>query len=213
MSNTAELEDETYQVGCYNCRNTMDAWEAVWCTCLTSERSLVCPSCMKCFCKASKEYKDKFWTEAPQWMWDRKVAEEKELVIKPNEAPEVVTRPLVLIVDDDPMIQVTAARAIEKFGYGTIAALDGMEGLALARRYKPNLILSDILMPKMEGTRLCRFIKEDPEMTGIKFVVMTSLFAKAKYKTEVNREFQPDETLNKPLDFQHLWEVLKRHIR
>lgn len=212
MNAAVEIAEETCLVNCYNCQNTLDATDAVWCTCLTSERTLVCPSCMQCFCRAPKAYKDKFWNDAPQSLWDLKIAEEKELFCKPNPAPEFVNRPLILIVDDEPMIQGTAARAIEKFGYGTILARDGMEGLALAKKYKPDMILSDMLMPKMEGIELCRFLKADPETNKIKVVLMTSLYTKAKHRTETYRTANPDEYLMKPLDFNQLWDVLKKHL-
>jgi CheY-like chemotaxis protein len=131
---------------------------------------------------------------------------------KSNPDPENVTRPLVLVVEDEPIIQKIAIRAIESLGYGAVLARDGIEGLAMARKYQPDLILSDMLMPKMDGQQMCRFLKADPETSKTKLVMMTSLYTKAKHKTEVFKHLQPDDYLAKPLSFQQLWEVLKKHL-
>jgi hypothetical protein len=46
----------TYLIACFGCRQTFDAFPASWCSCLVSRRSLTCPHCENCFCKAYKEF-------------------------------------------------------------------------------------------------------------------------------------------------------------
>ena len=121
-------------------------------------------------------------------------------------------RPLVLVVDDEKDIQRIASRVLSGLGYGVIVAKDGPEGLELAKAYRPEMILADALMPKMDGREMCRRVKEDPALAGIKVVVMTSVYNHPKYRTEGLRVFQADDYLNKPLDLAQLNALLQKHL-
>lgn len=57
---------EEYIVHCWNCLGEYDALSAVWCSCSPTSPTKVCPFCLQCFCSASKEYKDKFFKNAPK---------------------------------------------------------------------------------------------------------------------------------------------------
>jgi hypothetical protein len=61
-----------YTIACATCRGAFDAAAAEWCSCLVTERTLVCPHCGSCFCKASTSYKSHFWSGAPRSLWDAK---------------------------------------------------------------------------------------------------------------------------------------------
>ena len=203
----------TYDVACHACGNRFDAAAAKWCSCLWQERSFECPHCMKCFCKAPVSYRQKFWREAPQAIWDRKLQEaQADFVPPPRPDPADVDRPLVLVVDDEKDIQRIASRVLSGLGYGVLVARDGPEGLELAKTYKPELILADALMPKMDGREMCRQVKQDPATAGIKVVVMTSVYNHPKYRTEGVRVFQADDYLNKPLDLVQLNALLQKHL-
>jgi CheY-like chemotaxis protein len=78
-------------------------------------------------------------------------------------------------VDDEPDIQRIAARTIASLGYGLVVGRDGLEGLELARRCQPDLVLSDALMPRMDGRKMCRRLKQDHATRDVKVVVMTAL--------------------------------------
>lgn len=200
-----------YEIACYNCKSPFDAMEASWCGCLSKDRSLTCPSCLKCFCKSPLSFKQKFWIEAPKEMWDRKLtAGQPETRV--NLPIEEVGRPLVLLVEDEPDIRSVAIRAIEGLGYALVVAKDGHEGLEMARRYKPELVLSDAFMPKMDGREMCRKIKDEPDLAATKVIVMTSLYTSAKHKYEALKDFRADDYLAKPLDFTQLKETLEKFL-
>jgi CheY-like chemotaxis protein len=206
--------DERYQVDCHNCKAKFDAMEAAWCECLTTEPSFVCPGCSKCFCKAPPLYKQKFWADAPKSVWGRKWGRHRaEFAPKPNPEPADVKRPLVLVVEDEKNIQRTATQVIEELGYGMILAKNGDEGLELARKYMPDLVLSDAMMPKMDGREMCRMIKEDPATSNIRVVIMTSLYTHMKYMLEAHKKFHVDDYLTKPLDLEQLRMMLNKHLR
>lgn len=206
-------EATAYNVACFNCQSTFDALEAPFCSCIVNERSLACPHCLQCFCKGSPVYKQKFWREAPKALWDRKFAEHKAEFTPPaNPEPADAPRPLVLVVDDEKDILRVAARVIQSLGYGLILARDGADGLELAKRYHPELVLTDALMPKLDGREMGLRIKQSPETAGIKVVVMTSLYTNVKYQNEGYRRFKVDDYLVKPIDIGKLQAVLQKHL-
>jgi CheY-like chemotaxis protein len=204
---------ETYLVHCSSCQAPFDAFDTPWCSCLVTERTLVCPSCLTCFCKAPASYKQKFWSEAPKSFWEVKLQEHSaEPTPTPNSPPDNLVRPLVLLVDDEKDIRKIASRVIESLGYGLIVGHNGQEGLDLARAHQPDLILSDALMPKMDGREMCRLLKADPATAAIKIVVMTALYTSKKHEIEAFKTYKVDDYLAKPLDFNRLRAVLQKHI-
>ena len=207
-----ESTPEPYDVACYSCRAEFDAQEAGWCACLHKERTLTCPHCLSCFCEAPFAYKQKFWAQAPQSMWTRKMSEHLTVDRFENPPPERVTRPLVLLVDDEKEIRAVAIRVIESLGYGLIVAKDGEEGLQLAGEYRPQLVLTDAMMPKIDGREMGRLIKSAPATASAKVVVMTSLYKDARYKYEALKTFQADEYLTKPLSIDKLQSLLQRYL-
>ena len=71
--------------------------------------------------------------------------------------------PRVLIVDDDKVIQQLLEVNLELEGYDIQTASDGEEALDKVRSFRPDLILLDVMMPKLDGREVCRRIKADPE--------------------------------------------------
>jgi len=206
-------ETKHYIVVCHSCRGSFDAMDTTWCSCLATERSLVCSRCLACFCKAPSAYKSQFWAGAPKELWDLKAEEyRREVVPPPNSAPHQALRPLVLVVDDEKAIRLVAAKLVESLGYGIVLAANGEEGLELARLYKPDLVLSDVLMPRMDGREMCRQLKSDSETREIKVVVMTSLYKSVKYQTEAQKVYKVDDYVVKPLDFTEVRSVLEKHL-
>jgi CheY-like chemotaxis protein len=202
-----------YVVACANCQAQFNALDVPWCSCLVTERSLVCPSCLKCFCKAPLSYKRRFWSGAPRVLWDAKWREHNAAFAgEPNPEPGAVTRPLVLVVEDEPDIQRMARRAVNSLGYGMILGRNGLEGMELAQKYQPDLILTDALMPKLDGREMSGRLKRDPTTRHIKVVVMTALYTSVKHQTEAYRNQHVDEYLAKPLEFAQLRAVLQKQL-
>ena len=203
----------SFEVRCRSCAASYDAMTAPFCHCVATERSLVCPSCFKCSCDAPRDYKRKLWTGAPRALWDRKLAEHQVREAEPpNPAPEDVRRPLVLLVDDEADIRRLLHPFLSALGYGIVVGRNGEEALELARRYRPDVVLTDALMPKLDGRDLCRRIKDDQELAQTKVVVMTSLYTGVKYETQGYRVYGADDYLVKPVDLGRLKATLEKHL-
>ena len=206
-------DGDGYPVSCFSCQGSFDALASEWCSCLTGKPTLVCPKCGSCFCKAIAAYKQKFWEHAPQALWDRAIALKKsDFEPPPNPPAHSVSRPLVLVVDDEPDLQRAALLALRELGYGAVLARDGMEGLDLACRYRPDLVLADAFMPKLDGREMCRRLKKNAATADLKVVIMTAVYTAARYRSEAFREFRADDYLAKPLEFRELKAVLARHL-
>jgi signal transduction histidine kinase/DNA-binding response OmpR family regulator len=110
----------------------------------------------------------------------------------------------VLVVDDSAEIRAYVRRHLEGKvgGYRVVEAADGTEGLAKARALLPDLVLSDVMMPGMDGFALCRALKADPETDFIPVVLLTAR-AEAEDRLEGLGE-HADDYLTKPFDVREL---------
>jgi CheY-like chemotaxis protein len=205
----------SHYVNCAYCQSPFNAMTTMWCSCLVTERSLVCPSCLKCFCRAPASYQERFWSSAPPALLERKREEHARassvLPVMPTPQGPVVRHPLVLVVDDEAAILRLAIRVIKGLGYGVLWADNGFDALALAKAHHPELVLTDAFMPRLDGRELCRQIKEDPGLRGIKVMVMTGIYTTAADVQQGRRQYGVDDYLAKPIDFVELGLLLKKH--
>lgn len=81
----------------------------------------------------------------------------------------------ILVVEDSALQAKRLKRLLVENGYQADVAVHGQQGLEFARRQRPSLILSDIIMPVMDGYEMCRTIKKDPQLKHIPVVLLTSL--------------------------------------
>jgi two-component system cell cycle response regulator DivK len=84
----------------------------------------------------------------------------------------------VLLVEDSKFLRVATERALAKAGYEVLSAVDGEEGLRMAREHLPALVLLDIMLPKVSGPDVLKALKKDPATAGIVVMVLTSLSQK-----------------------------------
>ncbi len=88
----------------------------------------------------------------------------------------VRTRSLVLLVDDSPTQSRRSAEALEVAGFRVRLARNGREALEDARRWRPDVIVSDVLMPVMDGFALCREVRREPALARVPIVLHTMTF-------------------------------------
>ncbi len=83
-------------------------------------------------------------------------------------------RATVLIVDDEPNILLSLQFVMKKAGYEVRTAKDGEEALAEISRAKPDLVLLDVMMPKLDGFTVCQRIKTTPEWKEVRVIMLTA---------------------------------------
>jgi CheY-like chemotaxis protein len=197
------------RVQCMQCATTFDAMTAPWCRCVTKKISVACPECRFCLCKASQAAVTSFWFKAPQPLVERRRNEQaRRVAAAAVRTPEDKTT--VLIVDDDEEIRLIAEYALQEMGYRTLTAPSADAALVLLTKMRPDVVLTDALMPKTDGRELCRLIKERD--AGLKVVVMTSLYTGTRYRNEGMTRFRADEYLAKPIDFGQLQTILQKLV-
>lgn len=81
----------------------------------------------------------------------------------------------VLLAEDDGFLRKAASVALRRQGYEVITAADGHEALEAARRDRPDIILLDLIMPRLQGFDVLRALKADPETADIPVIVLTNL--------------------------------------
>jgi len=86
----------------------------------------------------------------------------------------------IVFCEDDPMIQKLIRAAMRDSGHEVHMAVDGEEGLAIVRRVRPDLIFSDVSMPKLDGYQLGDALKASPDTAGIPLVFVTASVQRAQ---------------------------------
>jgi CheY-like chemotaxis protein len=138
----------------------------------------------------------------------------------------------ILIVDDDPDVLTFIGAVLKDNGYTCVTAPDGVVGIELLYKEKPDLVLLDLLMPKKSGISMFQEMKNDPNLRDIAVVVVTGLnemtgidFRNFGYKQFVEDESKSAETgtvmtlarpeghIEKPIDSEVLINVVKKTLK
>jgi PAS domain S-box-containing protein len=117
----------------------------------------------------------------------------------------------ILIVDDDENSRVFLERALRGQQYSTESAVNGVEALEKAYASRPDLIVSDILMPEMNGFELCRRIKMDDQLRKIPFVFYTATFVDKKDE-KLGMALGASRFLIKPMDPADFFRIIREVI-
>ena len=110
----------------------------------------------------------------------------------------------ILVVDDDPDILDAITMILESQGYEVVTARDGVEGLANLKAERPDLMILDLLMPKMDGWAVCKEL-QDPRWSkyrSIPILILTSVREEAsrrRYELETGLELDVDDYVEKPM--------------
>ncbi len=114
--------------------------------------------------------------------------------------------PKVLIVDDEQPLTDVIRLLVEDMGHRALTASNGVEALELVQREKPNLVISDIMMPLMSGDELCRRLKEAPGLYDLKVILMSAAGSRHAEGTGA------DAFLHKPFDLEDIEQLVIHFI-
>ncbi len=122
-----------------------------------------------------------------------------------NSSPGPVTRnAIILVVERDPHIRALEAFFLNEAGFGVEFAADGVSALAMAREMKPDIIITEVLVPKLDGLALCRAVRKEAELKDTVVLVFSILAAATRA-----REAGADAFLMKPLAEQRLVDTVR----
>lgn len=108
----------------------------------------------------------------------------------------------ILLVDDEQDMVYAVKMQLEADGFRVLTAPDGQEGLDKARKEKPDLIILDLMLPKIDGYKICRMLKFDEKYKNIPVIIYTARAQEADEK--LGYEVGADAYLTKPFDPQKL---------
>ena len=126
----------------------------------------------------------------------------------------------VLVVDDELDIRTFIITLLETENYKPLSAKDGKEGLEIARREKPALIILDVMMPKESGIGMYRDLKNDPELKDIPVIMVSALSKKTFFHSQkVLDEYkgekipEPAAYIEKPPEPEELLEAIQDSLK
>ncbi|RKG75281.1 ATP-binding response regulator [Corallococcus terminator] len=109
---------------------------------------------------------------------------------------------LVLVADDEPAVLEVLSQVVEDLGHDVVRARDGEEALALARSRRPQLVVTDHMMPRMSGMELCSRLKQEPGLREVPIILLSAVL----------QQGSPDSTafLNKPFEINDFEALIHR---
>lgn len=123
-------------------------------------------------------------------------------------SPDPRADALILVVERDPHIKKLERFFLEQAGYRVEFADDGLQGLERARLLMPHIVVTEIMLPRLDGLKVCRSLKSDPATKGIAVLVFSILSA-----ADRALEAGADGFLRKPLDDARLVDTVTNLLR
>ena len=116
-------------------------------------------------------------------------------------------RALILVVERNPAVQRLEKYFLEQAGFSVEFASDGVTALKRAQELRPKILVTEILVPELDGLGLCRALKADPVTREIKVLIFSHLHAE-----ERAREVEADAFLQKPLNDELIIDTVEKLI-
>ena len=117
----------------------------------------------------------------------------------------------ILFVDDESELVELVKMRLVAYGYEVILAYDGQQALEKARKEKPDLIILDLMLPKMDGYKVCRLLKFDEKYKKVPIILFTARAQESDKK--IGLEVGADAYLTKPFEPQVLLAKIKELLK
>jgi len=118
----------------------------------------------------------------------------------------------VLLVDDDPLINRMYQKKLSQDGYQVDVTRNGEEALAHAKKSKPDIILLDLMMPKMGGVETLKLLKKDVQLKKIPVLILTNLEDRSGDKKKAKKLGAVDYLVKSEISLQDLSDIVKKTI-
>jgi len=116
----------------------------------------------------------------------------------------------ILVVDDEVDLVETVRFSLELEGFDVLVSYNGEDALNQARKESPDLIILDLMLPKLDGYKVCRLLKFDERYKHIPILMLT---AKTQEKDKIlGKETGADEYITKPFEMDYLMEKVKAYL-
>ena len=120
-------------------------------------------------------------------------------------------RKKILLIEDDNDIAKTTAAFLEMEGFEVVIASEGIDGLHKARTIKPDLVIIDIMLPTLDGFKICRMLKFDNNFKHLPVIIFTARAQEADKK--LGKEVCADAYVTKPFDPEVLIGKIKELLK
>ncbi|MCD6450991.1 MAG: response regulator [Acidobacteria bacterium] len=123
-----------------------------------------------------------------------------------------MTKGKILVVDDDENLLRLISYNLEKAGYSVATCSDGEKALEEFLRFEPDLVILDVLMPKLDGFKVCEKIRKYPAKKHIPIIIASAIYRRVNYQEEA-KKIGADYYLVKPFDPQKLIKKVEELLR
>ena len=117
----------------------------------------------------------------------------------------------ILVIEDNEDLRDNVSEILSLSGYRVLVAVNGMEGIEFAQKHKPDLIVSDIMMPLVDGYGVLHVLHKDPETQNIPFIFLTSKSERSDFRSAM--EMGADDYITKPFAGNELLNAIESRLR
>ena len=117
----------------------------------------------------------------------------------------------LLLVDDDKVIHLSFTKPLAEAGFEVLNAYDGQQALEMAIEHKPEIILLDLNLPKIDGRDVCKQLKSNPETKDMKILMLTA--KDEQHNRVLGFELGADEYITKPCSAAYIERAIKKALK
>ena len=117
----------------------------------------------------------------------------------------------ILVIEDEPAVRENLAEILELAQYEVFTAMDGIEGIELTRQHRPDLIICDVMMPKMDGFEVLETLQADPDLATIPLIFLTAMADVQNLREGM--DLGADDYLTKPFELNELLISISSRLR
>lgn len=116
----------------------------------------------------------------------------------------------VVVVDDDLKVTTLLERALIKRGFRVFSTQEGKKALELVENERPDILITDILQPGLDGVSLCNAVKKNPAHSDTRVIIISGVYNETSFRLQM--DCRPDGFIEKPIDINKLSDLIIERI-